>query len=142
LTDFDLREIVDSHTQNRALATVTLYRVPDPLEYGVTITDTDGRITHFLEKPSWGEGAVLHSDVQVWPEKEVQAGATVKSSIIWGSMGRPVLFGRFGITGLANVDLSPEFAVKPNGRYPVPGKGRAPCSAVSANTIGRREANK
>lgn len=297
LTDFDLQEIVDSHKRNRALATVSLYRVPNPLEYGVTITDADGRITQFLEKPSWGEvisdtvntgiyvlepevldycgegkpcdfsqdlfpkllekdaavfghvssgywcdigdineymranfdllegkvnlgdigehlgdgiwsggeveiapdaqlhgpiylgegvkikanvvihgpavirdqtivddrvhidrsiiwrnsyigegvevrgaticrqvslkrravvfegsvigdvtlvgeGAVLHSGVKVWPEKQIEAGATVKSSIIWGAMGRRVLFGRFGITGLINVDLTPEFAAK------------------------------
>jgi len=29
--------------------------VPNPLEYGVIITDADGRVTQFLEKPSWGE---------------------------------------------------------------------------------------
>jgi mannose-1-phosphate guanylyltransferase/phosphomannomutase len=55
LTDFNLPEIIDAHNRNGALATVTLYRVPDPLEYGVTITDAEGRITQFLEKPSWGE---------------------------------------------------------------------------------------
>jgi mannose-1-phosphate guanylyltransferase/phosphomannomutase len=297
LTDFNLPEIIDAHNRNGALATVTLYRVPDPLEYGVTITDAEGRITQFLEKPSWGEvmsdtvntgmyvlepevldyceedkscdfsqdlfplllkkeaplfghvssgywcdigdiseymrasfdllegkvnhgevgkhtrdgiwcggdveiapdaqlygpiylgdgvqikenvvihgpaviknqtivdnrahidrsiiwrnsyigeaaevrgaticrqvslmsravvfegavigdvtlvgeGAVLHSGVKVWPEKEVEAGAIVKSSIIWGAMGRRVLFGRFGITGLINVDLTPEVAAR------------------------------
>lgn len=297
LTDFNLQEIVDAHKRNEATATVTLYRVPNPLEYGVTITDSEGRITQFLEKPSWGEvisdtvntgiyvlepevldycdegkscdfsrdlfplllekdaplfghvssgywcdigdsneymrasfdllegklnlgeigehigggiwcggeveiapdaqlhgpiylgdgvqikgnvvihgpavirdqtivdnraridrsiiwrnsyigeaaevrgaivcrqvslksqavvfegavigdvtlvgeGAVLHSGVTVWPEKEIEAGAIVKSSIIWGALGRRVLFGRFGITGLVNIDLTPEVAAK------------------------------
>ncbi|HZP25935.1 MAG TPA: NDP-sugar synthase, partial [Dehalococcoidia bacterium] len=55
LTDFDLTKILDFHRQNDAAATLTLYRVPNPLEYGVIITDEDGRITQFLEKPSWGE---------------------------------------------------------------------------------------
>lgn len=59
-----------------------------------------------------GEGAVLHANVKVWPEKEIEPGAIVKSSIIWGARGRRVLFGRFGVTGVVNVDLTPEFAAK------------------------------
>ena len=59
-----------------------------------------------------GERAIIHPNVKIWPEKEVEAGATVKSSIIWGSKGRRVLFGRYGITGQVNVDLTPEFAAK------------------------------
>jgi mannose-1-phosphate guanylyltransferase/phosphomannomutase len=59
-----------------------------------------------------GEGAVLHANVKIWPEKEIEAGATVKTSIIWGARGRRVLFGRFGVTGLVNVDLTPEFAAR------------------------------
>jgi mannose-1-phosphate guanylyltransferase/phosphomannomutase len=58
------------------------------------------------------ERAVIHPNVKIWPGKEVEAGATVKSSIIWGSQGRRVLFGRYGITGQVNVDLTPEFATK------------------------------
>ncbi len=59
-----------------------------------------------------GEGAVLHANVKIWPEKEIEPGATVKTSIIWGARGRRVLFGRFGVTGVVNVDLNPEFAAK------------------------------
>jgi mannose-1-phosphate guanylyltransferase/phosphomannomutase len=59
-----------------------------------------------------GEGAMLHPDVKLWPSKEIEAGATIKSSIIWGSLGRKVLFGRHGVTGLVNVDLTPEFAAR------------------------------
>ncbi len=59
-----------------------------------------------------GEAAVLHANVKIWPEKEIEPGATVKTSIIWGARGRRVLFGRFGVTGVVNVDLTPEFAAK------------------------------
>ncbi|MFQ5856851.1 MAG: sugar phosphate nucleotidyltransferase [Anaerolineae bacterium] len=59
-----------------------------------------------------GEGAMLHPDVKVWPGKEIEPGATVKSSIIWGSQGRKTLFGRYGVTGLVNIDLTPEFAAR------------------------------
>lgn len=55
LTDFDLSEAVKFHKDRGALATMVLTRVENPLQYGVVITAPDGRITHFLEKPTWGE---------------------------------------------------------------------------------------
>ncbi|HEU5089332.1 MAG TPA: nucleotidyl transferase, partial [Roseiflexaceae bacterium] len=57
-------------------------------------------------------GAVIGANVKIWPSKEVDEGATISSSIIWGSQGRRVLFGRQGITGLVNIDLTPEFCAK------------------------------
>lgn len=59
-----------------------------------------------------GEGAVIHPNVKVWPQKRVEAGATLRSSLIWGSQARRTLFGRYGVTGLVNVDLTPEFATR------------------------------
>lgn len=298
LTDFNLRHIVEAHKAKQALATLTLYPVPNPLEYGVIITDEEGHITQFLEKPDWGnvisdrvntgiyvlepevlemipkdtiydfstqlfpqmlkekkrlyghvaegywcdvgsipeymrangdllegrvhlptpigqhlwggvrvgsnveiapdvqiygqvylgdsvkikggvsihgpavirdytivdnhsriersilwrntyvgeacelrgvivgrqcsiksgaiayegavigdncvldENSVIHNDVKLWPNKEIEPGATVRRSIIWGSQGRRSLFGKFGVTGVVNVDLTPEFAAK------------------------------
>ncbi|NOV00122.1 sugar phosphate nucleotidyltransferase [Paenibacillus planticolens] len=55
LTDFDLEQALAFHKEKQAKATLLLTRVPHPLEYGVVMTDQDGRITRFLEKPSWGE---------------------------------------------------------------------------------------
>jgi mannose-1-phosphate guanylyltransferase/phosphomannomutase len=55
LTDFDLNAIVAFHKRVGAAVTLTLYRVPNPLEYGVIIVNNEGRIERFLEKPSWGE---------------------------------------------------------------------------------------
>ncbi len=57
-------------------------------------------------------GAVIGANVKIWPSKEVDEGATISSSIIWGSQGRRVLFGRSGISGLVNIDLTPEFGAK------------------------------
>lgn len=59
-----------------------------------------------------GEGAVLSAGVQVYPSKIVEAGAIVNSSIIWESRAVRSLFGREGIHGLANLDLTPELAVR------------------------------
>lgn len=302
MTDFDLDAIVKFHTERRAAATLTLYRVPNPLEYGVIITDDEGRIRQFMEKPSWGEvfsdtvntgiyvldpkvfdyiepgkmvdfsqdvfpamlkagdplygyiasgywcdvgniamymqanadllngkpnlppvgrhlgggiyvedeveiapdamihgpvylghgakikggviihgpsvireyavidshahidrsiiwrntyvgeraeirgaivcrqcsiksrvlvfegavigdstvvneGAIIQPQVKIWPNKEIETGATVSSSIIWGSQGRRALFGRWGVTGLANVDITPEFGARLGAAY-------------------------
>lgn len=55
LTDLDLSRAVEFHRQSGAMATLVLTRVELPLEYGVVITEGDGRIVRFLEKPSWSE---------------------------------------------------------------------------------------
>ena len=55
LTDFDLKAVAAFHGERRSLATMVLTRVESPLQYGIVITDEEGRITRFLEKPSWGE---------------------------------------------------------------------------------------
>jgi mannose-1-phosphate guanylyltransferase/phosphomannomutase len=62
-------------------------------------------------------GAVIAPNVKIWPSKEVDEGATVNNSIIWGSQGRRVLFGRYGITGLVNIDITPEFCAKLGAAY-------------------------
>lgn len=55
LTDFDLEPAIRFHRARGAVATIVLTHVENPLEYGVVITDADGRIRRFLEKPGWGE---------------------------------------------------------------------------------------
>lgn len=55
LTDIDLRQVIEFHESHDGPVTIALKRVPDPLEFGVVITDDDGRIQRFLEKPSWGQ---------------------------------------------------------------------------------------
>jgi len=59
-----------------------------------------------------GEGCVLHPDVKLWTHKEVDPGTTVKESIIWGNQGRRSLFNQHGVSGVVNVDLTPEFTAK------------------------------
>src|SRR5437667_29600 len=55
LTDYNLTDIIKYHEEKQSMATLLLAHVPNPLEYGVIITNEEGRITQFLEKPSWGE---------------------------------------------------------------------------------------
>jgi mannose-1-phosphate guanylyltransferase / phosphomannomutase len=55
LTDIDLGKVMAYHKEKRASATIVLTSVSNPLEFGVVITNPDGSINRFLEKPSWGE---------------------------------------------------------------------------------------
>jgi mannose-1-phosphate guanylyltransferase/phosphomannomutase len=55
LTDIDLGQVMAYHRAKQAAATIVLTSVSNPLEYGVVITNPDGSINRFLEKPSWGE---------------------------------------------------------------------------------------
>ncbi|MBR6407300.1 MAG: NTP transferase domain-containing protein [Clostridia bacterium] len=53
LCDFNLTEAMDFHRQNRSDITVISKRVEDPREYGLITSDRYGKITGFVEKPSW-----------------------------------------------------------------------------------------
>lgn len=55
LTDIDLTELIEFHRAKRAAVTIALKSVEDPLEFGVVITDSDGKVERFLEKPTWGQ---------------------------------------------------------------------------------------
>ena len=55
LCDIDLGDLIRFHREKEALVTIGLKSVPNPLEFGIVVTDDDGRIERFLEKPSWGQ---------------------------------------------------------------------------------------
>ena len=55
LTDLDLTKVVEFHRSRDSAATLVLKRMADPLEFGIVMTDEDGRIERFLEKPTWGQ---------------------------------------------------------------------------------------
>src|SRR3712207_9286579 len=55
LTDADLSQVVRFHEEKGAGATMVLKSVENPLDFGIVITEEDGRISRFLEKPAWGQ---------------------------------------------------------------------------------------
>ncbi len=55
LCDIDLGALVRFHQEKEALVTIGLKSVDNPLEFGIVVTDENGRIERFLEKPSWGQ---------------------------------------------------------------------------------------
>ena len=55
LCDVDLTALVAAHREKNASVTIGLKSVENPLEFGIVVTDEDGRVERFLEKPSWGQ---------------------------------------------------------------------------------------
>ncbi len=55
LCDVDLSELVAFHKERGAAVTIGLKSVDNPLEFGIVVTDEEGKIERFLEKPSWGQ---------------------------------------------------------------------------------------
>jgi mannose-1-phosphate guanylyltransferase / phosphomannomutase len=55
LCDIDLSKIVEFHKEKGAAVTIGLKSVDNPLEFGIVVTDEEGRVERFLEKPSWGQ---------------------------------------------------------------------------------------
>lgn len=52
--EVDYKEILETHSKNKALATIALCEVEDPTRYGVAELTEKNRITQFIEKPTKG----------------------------------------------------------------------------------------
>ncbi|AFY36760.1 Mannose-1-phosphate guanylyltransferase, Phosphoglucosamine mutase [[Leptolyngbya] sp. PCC 7376] len=63
------------------------------------------------------EEAHIGTGVRIWPNKRVEAGAILNINLIWGNTAHRNLFGQRGVAGLANIDITPEFAVKLGAAY-------------------------
>jgi mannose-1-phosphate guanylyltransferase / phosphomannomutase len=99
LTDIDLGEIARFHDEHKALATIGLTPVENPLEFGIVITRDDGSIERFLEKPTWGQVFsdtintgifVLEPEIFDWiePGRSVDFSAEVFPALL--AAGKPI----------------------------------------------------
>jgi len=57
-----------------------------------------------------GAGSTVNANVRIWPNKEVEPGAVVHQSIIWAGSWKRGLFSSYGLNGLINIEITPEFA--------------------------------
>lgn len=64
------------------------------------------------DRSNIGRNAVIANNVKIYPFKNVEPGSTVRTSIVWETRGPSALFGREGVRGLANVDVTPEMAMR------------------------------
>jgi len=90
----------------------TIHRSAEVLEGAVIGTNT-----------SVGQEAIISPDVRIWPNKSIDSGARVTESVIWGTRAPRTIFGARGVVGLANVDITPEFAVNLSAAYGATLKG-------------------
>jgi NDP-sugar pyrophosphorylase family protein len=74
LMDAPLAELMAFHITRGARATVTLTEVPDPSRYGLVLTDPEGMVEAFVEKPEPGAAVTLQ------PPYWINAGAYVLDS--------------------------------------------------------------
>ena len=58
------------------------------------------------------EGTTVMPRIRMWPDKITERGSKVTMSLIWGTKWPGTLFGTSGVTGLANIEVTPEFAAK------------------------------
>ena len=99
LTTVNVTRLLRFHREKRSVATMGLKAVDTRFDYGVTLTQKNGRIKRFIEKPLWGDvfssevnsgiyvfepsifkaippGAVYDFGKQVWP-KLLKSGAAI-----------------------------------------------------------------
>ena len=141
LTDIDLGAIADFHAE-RALATIGLTPVENPLQFGIVITRDDGTIERFLEKPTWG-GVQRHDQ-----HRHLRAGARDLRLHRAGPLGRlqlevfPAAGGRQAARGRGRGLLGGRrhaggLRPGPQGRARRPGRGRALVRDQRRGTWGR-----
>lgn len=63
------------------------------------------------------ERAIIKPEAKIWPHKTVEPFAIVDRNIIWGSKRSKSIFGENGLSGIINVDISPEFATRLGAAY-------------------------
>nr|WP_241735346.1 NDP-sugar synthase [Anoxybacillus flavithermus] len=55
LTTIHLQQAINFHFSKQALVTVLMHHEATPLSYGGIVTDRNGKVIHFVEKPKWNE---------------------------------------------------------------------------------------
>lgn len=66
LTDADLTDIVRQHKEKKALASIAIKRMDDVTQFGVVVTNEDGFITGFQEKPKQDEALSNHISTGIY----------------------------------------------------------------------------
>ena len=90
-------------------------------EIGGTLVGQHGIIKDFVtchegvvigDRCRIGQGATLQPQVKIWPNKVIESGSRIAMSLIWGTKWPGSIFKERGVTGLTNIELTPEFAMK------------------------------
>ena len=72
------------------------------------------------------ERSVIKANIKIWPRKYIEPQSVVDRSIIWANRLTRILFGQRGLSGVLNVDMTPEFASRMGSAYgSITGKGKS-----------------
>ncbi len=73
--DLDLSTLWRRHRERGAAATLALYRDAEPLRYGLAVTDAEGVIRAFVEKPDWPQVVtdLVNTGIYVLSSKALEA---------------------------------------------------------------------
>jgi len=58
------------------------------------------------------DGTTVMPRIRIWPDKVTEKGSKVTMSLIWGTKWPGALFGASGVSGLANIEVTPEFSAR------------------------------
>jgi mannose-1-phosphate guanylyltransferase/phosphomannomutase len=73
--------------------------------------------TVISERVTVGAGVQVRPNIRIWPGKEIEAGATVTDSLVWGDKFNRELFTDAKISGVFNREFTPEFGVRLGGAW-------------------------
>jgi len=59
-----------------------------------------------------GRRVTVKPQIKIWPDKVVEDNSVLTTSLIWGEVYRKSLFSIHGVSGIPNVEISPEMVVK------------------------------
>ena len=64
-----------------------------------------------------GEEVQVSAGVHVYPDKQIEAGAVLTDNVIWEAQAHRSLFGPRGVSGIVNLDITPEMVVRLGAAY-------------------------
>ncbi|RKY97641.1 MAG: phosphoglucomutase, partial [Candidatus Hydrothermota bacterium] len=109
------RTIIWDNTYIRAKAKVEGAVVMSGVRIGEGAVIEDGAVIG--DECSVGKGAIVQAGVKIWPKKVIEEGAVVAQNLVWGEKWRKSLFEGAKVTGLTNIELTPELCAKLGAAY-------------------------
>jgi mannose-1-phosphate guanylyltransferase len=93
LTNMNLRRMSDFHSRHKAILTLGLYQVPDPSRCGVAITNPNGVIVDFEEKPenprsNWVSSGIMVASPQIFDSIPTSIPADISFHVLPRLLGK------------------------------------------------------
>ncbi len=104
------KSILWSHVYVASSANIVDAIIADKVEIGHHVTVMEGAVIG--DETRIGEGSVVKPFIKIWPSKQIDPYTVVSSNIKWGIRWYKTLIEPWGITGLMNIEITPELAAR------------------------------